>query len=65
MIISTGNFRQSMADKLDQIEAVDYREILIANSIRVDALAQLLIEKRFITEQEFFAKLKQEQSDYE
>jgi len=54
-----------MAEQLDQKELVDYRELLIANSIQVDALAQLLIEKGFITEQEFFAKLKQVQSEYE
>jgi len=50
-----------MAEQLDQKEVVDYRELLIANSIQVDALAQLLIEKGFITEQEFFTKLKQVQ----
>jgi len=54
-----------MAEKLDQQEVVDYRELLIANAIQVDALAQLLIEKGFMTEQEFFAKLKQVQAEYE
>jgi hypothetical protein len=54
-----------MAEKLDQKELVDYRELLIANSIQVDALSQLLIEKGYITEQEYFSKLKQVQGEYE
>ena len=37
----------------------------MANSIQVDALSQLLIEKEFITEQEYFAKLKQVQGEWE
>ena len=37
----------------------------MANSIQVDALAQLLIEKGIITKDEFFAKLKQVQSEYQ
>jgi hypothetical protein len=54
-----------MAEQLDQKELVDYRELLIANSIQVDALSQLLIKKGFITEQEFFTKLKQVQGEWE
>jgi len=37
----------------------------MANSIQVDALAQLLIEKGLITEQEILGKLKQVQMEYE
>jgi hypothetical protein len=37
----------------------------MANSIQVDALAQLLIEKGIITQDEFFDKLKQVQADYQ
>ena len=36
----------------------------MANSIQIDAIAQLLIEKGIITKEEFFAKLKQMQSEY-
>ena len=54
-----------MAEKLDEKELVSFKELLIANSIQVDALSQLLIERGFITEQEFFVKLKQVQQDYE
>jgi hypothetical protein len=54
-----------MARKLDGEELVSFKELLIANSIQVDALAQLLIEKGLITEQEFLARLKQVQAEYE
>ncbi len=48
-----------MAEKLDEKELVSFEDLLRANSIQVDALSQLLIEKGLITEQEFFTKLKQ------
>ena len=54
-----------MAEKLDKKELVTFKELVMANSIQVDALAQLLIEKGIITEQEFFAKLKQVQMEYQ
>lgn len=53
-----------MAEKLDPKELVNFKELLMANSIQVDAIAQLLIEKGFFTKEEFFAKLKQIQSQY-
>jgi len=54
-----------MAEKLDLQELVSFKELLMANSIRVDALAQLLIEEGVITDKKFIAKLKQVQSDYQ
>ncbi len=54
-----------MAEKLDEKELVSFKEMLMANSIQVDALSQLLIEKSVITEQEFFTKLKMVQIEYE
>ena len=54
-----------MAERIDPDELVEFKELLMANSIQVDALCQLLIEKGIITEQEFFAKLKQVQSEYQ
>jgi len=53
-----------MAEKLDQSELVDFKELLIANSIQVDALTQLLVENGLFTKEEFFAKLKQVQVEY-
>jgi hypothetical protein len=37
-----------MAQKLDDSEIVSFKELLMANSTRVDALAQLMIRKDFI-----------------
>ena len=54
-----------MAQKLNDTELVTFKELLMANSIQVDALAQLFIEKGYITKEEFFEKLKQVQAEYE
>ncbi len=54
-----------MAQKLDDSELVSFKELLMANSIQVDALAQLMIEKGFIAQDEFFTKLKQVQAEYQ
>ena len=54
-----------MAEKLDPKELVNFKKLLMANFIQVDAIAQLLIEKGIITKEEFFAKLKQVQSQYQ
>ena len=54
-----------MAEKLNDNELVSFKEMLIANSIQVDAVAQLLIEKGIFSEQEFFTKLKMVQMEYE
>ena len=54
-----------MAEKLNDQELASFKEFLIAQSIQVDALSQLLIEKGFITEQKFYAKLKKVQYDYQ
>lgn len=54
-----------MAERLDANEIVTFKELLMANSIQVDALAQLLIEKGIITQDEFFAKLAQVRMEYE
>lgn len=53
-----------MAEKLNSKELVSYKEMLLANSIQVDALAQLLIEKGLITEEEYYGKLKEVQREY-
>jgi hypothetical protein len=54
-----------MGKKLDPKDLVSFRELLVANSIQVDALTQLLIEEGLITEQKFFAKLKKVQAEYQ
>ena len=54
-----------MGQQLDETELVSYKELLIASSMQTDALAQLLIEKDIITEEEFYMKLKVVQADYQ
>jgi len=54
-----------MAENLTEKELVTFKELVMANSVQVDALAQLLIEKGIITEEDFFAKLKQVLMEYE
>ncbi len=54
-----------MAQKLDDSELVTFKELLMANSIQVDALAQLMIRKGFITKEEFFDMLKEVQAEYQ
>ena len=53
-----------MARKLDDSELVTFRELLTANAIQVDALAQLMIEKGFISKEAFFDNSKQVQAEY-
>ncbi len=53
-----------MAEQLDPKELVSFKELLMANSIQIDAVAQLLIEKGIITDDEFYTKLKQIQMEY-
>ena len=54
-----------MAEKLDPKDLLLFEELLTANSIQVDALAQLLIEKGIITKEEYLEKLKQVQAEYQ
>ena len=54
-----------MAEQLDPSELVGFKELLMANSMQVDAMAQLMNEKGFITQEEFFIKLKQVQMGYQ
>jgi hypothetical protein len=54
-----------MAKSLPENELVSFKELLISNSIQVDALAQLLIEEGLISEEKFIAKLKQVQTQYQ
>jgi hypothetical protein len=54
-----------MAEQLDPNELVSFRELLISNTIQLDAVTRVLIKKGIITEEEVFAKLKQVQSEYQ
>ncbi len=54
-----------MPQKLSPEELVTFKELVLANSTQIDALAQLLIEKGIITKEEFVTKFKQVQAEYE
>ena len=54
-----------MAEQLDPKELVRFQELLMANSIIVDSLTKLLMEKGIITNEEFLAKMKQVQMEYQ
>ena len=54
-----------MAQRLESDELVSFKELLMANTIQVDTAIELLIEKGFFTEAEFFNKLKEVQAKYE
>jgi len=54
-----------MAKKLDDKDIVTFDELLMVNTIQLDTLLQLLIEKGIITEEEFFLKLKEVQGEWE
>jgi hypothetical protein len=54
-----------MAKRLDRSDIVTFEELLMSVVIPVDAVTQLLFEKGFFTELEFFAKLKEVQQEYQ
>ena len=54
-----------MAERLDDKELVSFKEMRMANSVQVDTLAQLLIEKGIFTENKFHGKLKVVLVEYE
>ena len=53
-----------MTEKLDPNDLVSFRELLISNTIQLDVVTRVLIEKGIITDEEFSAKLKQVQAEY-
>jgi len=54
-----------MAHELDPKELVYFREMVMVNTIQVDTIYQLLIQKGYFTEAEFLAKMKEVQADYQ
>jgi len=51
--------------KDDNKEVVTTEELVMAQMIRLDAIAQLLIEKGIVSEEEFYSKLKNVQAQYQ
>ena len=54
-----------MIEKLDSKDLARFQEILLANSIMIETLTQLLMEKGTISNEEFFSKLKKVKADYQ
>ena len=63
-IICTAQFAggYTMAHELNPNEIVDFRELVMTNTIQVDTMYRLLIEKGFFTEAEFLDKMKEVQT---
>jgi len=54
-----------MAELMDSKDVVEFKELLMANTIQIDTIYQLLIKKGYFTEAEFLKKMKEVQGDYE
>ncbi|MEJ2724054.1 MAG: hypothetical protein P8175_05295 [Deltaproteobacteria bacterium] len=54
-----------MGEKLDEKELVTFKEMVVANSIQVDTLCRLLLEKEIMREEDFYTKLKEVKAEYE
>jgi hypothetical protein len=63
MLEHTGEV-DTMGKAAKQSDLVSFKELLLANSIQIDTLTQLLIEAGVISEERFFAKLKEVQAGY-
>ena len=53
-----------MGQHLDVNELASIKELLIANTIQIDAICRLLIDKGIISEEELYGKLKKVQTEY-
>ncbi|UCG05614.1 MAG: hypothetical protein JSV83_17100, partial [Desulfobacterales bacterium] len=54
-----------MAENIDPDEIATLRDLLLANALQIDAVAQLLIDKGIFSKEEFFEMLKRIQAEYE
>jgi hypothetical protein len=53
-----------MAELLDSKDVVEFKELLMANTIQIDTMYQLLMDKGLFTEAEFLQKMKEVSVDY-
>ena len=53
-----------MVELLDSKDVVEFKELLMANTIQIDTIYQLLVQKGYFTEAEFLTKMKEVQRDY-
>jgi len=54
-----------MAELLDSKDVVEFKELLMANTIQIDTMYMLLVEKGYFTEAEYLTKMKEVQRDYQ
>ena len=54
-----------MAELLDSKDVVEFKELVTANTIQIDTMYQLLIQKGYFTKAEFLEKMKEVQVDYQ
>ena len=54
-----------MAEALDPKEVVEFKELLLANTIQIDTMYQMLMDKGLFTEQEFLEKMKKVRAAYQ
>ena len=54
-----------MTDQKGQPELIPIHELVGSNTIQLDTIYQLMIEKGYFTEAEFLAKMKEVQTDYQ
>jgi hypothetical protein len=59
------NGEMIVLDKSDSNEIATIQDLLMANSMQLDAIAQLLIEKGLFSKEELFDMLKRIQKEYE
>lgn len=53
-----------MEQQLDVKELASFKELLIANTIQIDTICRLLIEKGIFTDNELYSKLTEVQAEY-
>jgi len=53
------------SEKIEPGEMETFKDLLLANSLQIDAVAQLLIEKGVFSKEEFFEMLKRIQAEYD
>ena len=53
-----------MTQLLNSKDVVEFKELLPANTIQIDTMYQLLIQKGYFTEAEFLETMKQVQAAY-
>jgi archaellum biogenesis ATPase FlaH len=53
-----------MAEQIDPKDLAKFQELLTANTILVDSLTHLLMEKGIFTNEEFITTVKQVQEEY-